>query len=114
LTPVWEVVQLSSRSIGFITRRRKEFNAAKKVLQQELAKEIDPIRATIISMSENIHRRELPYRDMVEACDKLFEKYHNTNLIAEELSVSPQTVQNYLGHRLVPEHHATPRKVVVR
>ncbi len=65
--------------------------------------EIDPIRATIISMSENIHRRELPYRDMVEACDKLYERYHNINLIAEELSVSPQTVQNYLGHRLVPE-----------
>jgi len=64
---------------------------------------IDPIKATIMSMSENIHRRELPYKDMVEACDKLYERYHNINFIAEELGVSPQTVQNYLGHRLVPE-----------
>lgn len=64
---------------------------------------IDPIRATIMSMSENIHRRALPYRDMVEACDILYERFNNINLIAEELGVSPQTVQNYLGHRLVPE-----------
>ena len=31
------------RSQGFITRRRREFNAAKKVLQVQLQKEIDPI-----------------------------------------------------------------------
>lgn len=64
---------------------------------------LDPVKYTIISLSENIQRRELPYRDMVEACDKLYERYHNVNVIAEELGVSLQTVQNYLAHRLVPE-----------
>ena len=86
---------------------QRRYLAVKKLGWKEIPAmvlgKIDPIRATIMSMSENIHRRELPYRDMVEACDKLYEKYHNINLIAEELGVSPETVQTYLGHRLVPE-----------
>lgn len=65
--------------------------------------DIDPVKATILSLSENIHRRALPYRDMVDACDILYEKYNDINFIAEEIGVSSQTVQNYLGHRLVPE-----------
>jgi ParB/RepB/Spo0J family partition protein len=65
--------------------------------------EMDSIRSTILSLSENIQRRELPYRDMVDACDILYQRYHNINVIADELGVSPPTVQHYLTHRLVPE-----------
>ena len=86
---------------------QRRFLAAKKLgwteIQAMILGKLDPIKSTILSLSENIHRRDLPYRDMVEACDKLYEGYHNVNLIAEELGVSPQTVQNYLAHRLVPE-----------
>ncbi len=64
---------------------------------------IDPIRAKVFSLSENIQRRSLPYRDMVDACDALFEKYGSVEVVAEELSVSNATVQNYLSHRIVPE-----------
>jgi len=86
---------------------QRRYLAAKKLGWEKINAlvlgQIDPIKATILSMSENIHRRELPYRDMVNACDVLFDEYRDINLIAEELGVSPQTVQNYLAHRLVPE-----------
>ena len=36
--------------------------------------EIDDIQSTIISLSENVHRKELPYRDMVDACDILYDE----------------------------------------
>jgi ParB family chromosome partitioning protein len=65
--------------------------------------DIDPITSTIMSLSENIHRRELPYRDMVDACDILYERYNDTGIIARELGVHESTVQRYLSHRLVPE-----------
>ena len=65
--------------------------------------DIDPVKSTILSISENIHRRELPYRDMVEACDVLFDRYQDVGLIARELGVHVSTVQRYLSHRIVPE-----------
>ncbi|MFW6173040.1 MAG: ParB/RepB/Spo0J family partition protein [Elusimicrobiota bacterium] len=65
--------------------------------------DVDPITSTIMSLSENIHRRELPYRDMVDACDILYDRYNDTGIIAKELGVHESTVQRYLSHRLVPE-----------
>jgi len=65
--------------------------------------QIDSVRAKVISLSENIQRRSLPYRDMVDACDALFDKYGSVEAVAKELSVSNMTVQNYLSHRIVPE-----------
>lgn len=104
LQPILVVQERDSYQL-LIGQRR--YLAVKKLGWKEIPAmvlgKIDPIRATIMSMSENIHRKELPYRDMVEACDKLYERYHNINLIAEELGVSPETVQTYLAHRLVPE-----------
>jgi ParB family chromosome partitioning protein len=64
---------------------------------------MDTTRAMIASLSENIHRRELPYRDMVDACDILYEKYGSVPAVAQELGVSDATVMQYLAHRLVPE-----------
>jgi len=40
-----EDTEFPPRSLGFLKRRRREFNAAKKVLQVQLAKEIDPLAA---------------------------------------------------------------------
>lgn len=65
--------------------------------------DLDEIQYTLISLSENVHRKELPYRDMVDACDILYDRYQDVGIIAREIGVSESTVQNYLAHRLVPE-----------
>ena len=101
------VVVLQEDGLYKLIIGQRRFLAAKKLGWEKINAlvlgQIDPIKATILSMSENIHRRELPYRDMVNACDVLYDEYHDIHLIADELGVSIQTVQNYLAHRLVPE-----------
>jgi len=85
---------------------QRRYLAVKKLGWQKIPAiilgELDPAKITILSLIENLHRRELPYRDMIDACDVLFEKYHDVGVIARELGVSEQTIQTYLSHRLVP------------
>jgi len=86
---------------------QRRYLAVKKLGWKEIPAvilgEVDPAKVTILSLSENLHRRELPYRDMIDACDVLYEKYHDVGVISRELGVSEQTIQTYLSHRLVPE-----------
>ncbi len=70
---------------------------------------MDPIRVKIVSLSENLQRKSISYRDMVDACDVLYDKYGSIKSVAQELGVSGATVQTYLSHRIVPE----PIKVMV-
>jgi hypothetical protein len=55
LEEMQEEAMFPLRSIGFMTRRRKEFNATRKVLQEQLAKEIDPI---------NVERKNAHFKQM--------------------------------------------------
>ena len=64
---------------------------------------LDLTKAKIISGMENFHRKELPYKDTVDLCDYLYEKYGSIKAVAEELGISEGTVRNYLAHKLVPE-----------
>lgn len=57
----------------------------------------------IASLSENIHRVQLSPRDMSEACGYLIEELGSVGKVAAVLGVTPQTVQKYLGYRIVPE-----------
>jgi ParB family chromosome partitioning protein len=63
----------------------------------------DVAEGKIASLSENIHRKELPRRDIIDACDYLYAKYGSARAVAEELGVSESTVRNYLPLRLAPE-----------
>lgn len=59
--------------------------------------------AKIASLSENVHRVQLSPRDMSDACTYLIDELGSASKVAEVLGVSPQTVQKYLGYRIVPE-----------
>ena len=63
---------------------------------------MDTAEAKIYSASENIHRKDLSYADLVDACDYLYEKYRTVEAVAEELGISVSKAQDYLRHRLVP------------
>jgi len=69
-------------------------------------------RQSMVSFTENIHRRALPYDDTIRVCSELFEEYpgpkmQRTRRIALELAISPQTVARYLSYKLVPEELQT-------
>lgn len=63
---------------------------------------------TVVSFSENIHRRELNYNDTVAVCQMLFEKYAGKTKqkvaeISKDLGIGIPTVSKYLGYKLIPE-----------
>jgi ParB/RepB/Spo0J family partition protein len=72
---------------------------------------IDSIGSTtekVISFSENIHRKALPYDDTIQVCNELFENSTGEPLerierISKTLGISIHTVSKYLSYRLVPE-----------
>lgn len=66
----------------------------------------------MVSFTENIHRRELPYDDTIRVCSELFDEYPGPKMqrirrIALELAINPQTVQKYLSYKLIPEELQT-------
>lgn len=62
---------------------------------------------TIVSFGENVHRKQLPYEDSVQACDKLYKMYKGTKKervrnISTDLGISEFLVKKYLVHQLIP------------
>lgn len=64
---------------------------------------MDETKGKIISLSEGIHRRELPSADLMDAIEALYMKYGSVKSIAEELGVPEPSVRNWLPLSLAPE-----------
>jgi len=70
--------------------------------------DLDSLSRKILSFTENIHRRDLPYSDTIRICDELFNSYSGSektkiDKIAKDIGISPGTVAKYLAYRLVPK-----------
>ena len=70
----------------------------------------DRVQATLLSLSENVQRRDLSPRDKADACVYLRGQLGTSQAVAEAIGVTPQTVRNWLGYAAVPE----PIKELVR
>ena len=62
---------------------------------------------TIVSFGENVHRKQLPYEDSIQVCDKLYDEYTGSKKlrvenIANDLGISKYLVKKYLAHKLIP------------
>lgn len=63
----------------------------------------------LISFSENISRKQLPYNDTIKICDELYNAYSHVpkserlTKIAEEVGLSIETVIRYLSYRIIPD-----------
>ena len=64
---------------------------------------LDPEKRTVLSLSENIQRRDLSANDKAEGCFFLLERLGSIAKVAEALDVSPTTVRRWLGYRVVPD-----------
>ena len=86
---------------------QRRFLAFKKLGREKIpvlvTGEIDETRARVLSLSEGIHRRELPAADTMDAIEALYMKYGNVKAIAEELGINEQTVRNWLPLSLAPK-----------
>lgn len=74
-----------------------------------LINNVDETTKMLISFSENISRRQLPYNDTIKICDELYKAYSHypkserLNKIAEEVGLSLATVVKYLSYRVIPD-----------
>lgn len=68
-----------------------------------LDESVDAAKATLLSFSENIQRRDLSPRDKASACSSLMESMGSVEEVAHALCISPSTVRRWLGYAGVPE-----------
>lgn len=80
-----------------------------KTIPAVIINDLDSLSKKILSFTENIHRRDLPYSDTIRICDELFNSYKGNEKqriekISKDIGVSPSTVAKYLAYRLVPKN----------
>ena len=61
------------------------------------------VQATVLSLSENVQRRDLSPQDKADACVYLREHLGNDSAVAEAIGVTRQTVRTWLNYAAVPE-----------
>jgi ParB/RepB/Spo0J family partition protein len=86
---------------------QRRFLAFKKLNRERIpvlvVGSIDETKARVLSLSEGIHRKELPSADLMDAIEALYMKYGTIKAIADELGISQQRVRNWLPLSLAPE-----------
>ena len=69
-----------------------------------LDRRVNEITAKVISVTENLVRRDLNSRDLIDACTYLFKQYGSAKAVAEETGLPYADVLNYVKYdRLLPE-----------
>lgn len=68
-----------------------------------LDKPMDQQNSIVLSLSENVQRRDLPARDRADACEYLWKELGTIAQVAEAVGVSVTTVRRWLGYSAVPE-----------
>jgi len=70
---------------------------------------LDPLDQSVVSFSENINRRDLPYEDTIQICATLFKEYGGSGSkverirrISQELGIPFSTVSKYVTYAIIP------------
>lgn len=63
----------------------------------------DETEAVLVSLSENVHRRDLEPADKAEAIAFLHQELGGVSAVAKRVGISEPTVRKWLGYRAVPE-----------
>jgi ParB family transcriptional regulator, chromosome partitioning protein len=74
------------------------------ILAAILDQKLDETAAKVISVTENLIRRDLNSRDLIDACTFLFKKYGTIKAVAEETGLPQRKVALYVKYdQLVPQ-----------
>lgn len=69
-----------------------------------LSEEIDEVQAKVLSLTENLVRRDLNRKDMIDVCTALYKKYGSMTDVAKDTGLPYPKVRDYVKYdRLVPE-----------
>ena len=64
---------------------------------------INEYDAKMISLVENVARKDMKKADLMDAVQFFMERYHSTLVVAEELGLHPNTVRKYIHAARLPE-----------
>lgn len=104
------VIQEGPNNFKLIAGQRRFFafeELGRQTIPALIIEPVDSATQRVISLGENLQRRELHFSEAVDACSALFDEYKGTKArrirkIATELGVGDQTVRTYIAGRLVP------------
>lgn len=69
-----------------------------------LAEPVDEIEAKILSVTENLLRRDLNRKDLIDVCTELYKRYGTMKMVSEETGLPYPEVRKYVKYdRLIPE-----------
>lgn len=104
------VVCLASKPGKYeILTGQRRFLACKEIGQPTIwaavmDERVDEITAKVISLTENLMRRELNRKDKIDACTYLYKKYGTIKDVVEETGLPHNQVSTYVKYdRLLPE-----------
>lgn len=76
----------------------------KTILAAILDEKVDAITAKVLSVTENLVRRDLNTKDLIDACTALYKKYGTIKAVIEETGLPYSKVTQYVKYdRLAPE-----------
>jgi|SRR5579863_2467416 ParB family transcriptional regulator, chromosome partitioning protein len=79
----------------------------KTILAAVLDKKVDEMTAKVLSVTENLVRRDLNSKDLIDACTALFKKYGSIKAVCQETGLPHSKVSVYVKYdRLRPEMKA--------
>ena len=75
-----------------------------KITAGILSQRIEEIEAKVLSVTENLVRRELNRKDLIDVCTYLYKQYGSIKDVADETGLPAQRVSEYVKYdRLAPE-----------
>lgn len=108
LEPILVAPPGPSGKYEIILGQRRYF--AHRLLQAEtitagiLDERIEEIEAKVLSVTENLVRRDLNRKDLIDVCTHLYKHYGSMNAVATETGLSSEKVSEYVRYaRLIPE-----------
>jgi len=77
------------------------------ILAAILTEKVDETQAKILSVTENLVRRDLASRDLIDVCTELFHKYGSIRDVADETGLPYRKVSQYVKYdQLIPQLRA--------
>lgn len=74
------------------------------IVAQILDEKVGEIEAKVLSLTENMMRRDISRRDKIDVCTALYKKYGTMKDVAQETGLPPREVSEYVKYdRLRPE-----------
>ena len=69
-----------------------------------LDERLDEIDAKVLSVTENLVRRDMPSKDLIDVCTHLYKHYASVKAVVEETGLSKNKVDQYVKYdRLIPD-----------